>query len=179
MDFVDEQHVALFEIGEKCGEIAGLGDDGPGSGAKADAEFTRDDLRQRGLAEAGGTDEQHMVQRLFPLARGLDEDREIGARLRLADEFGQELRAQRSVAGIISAAFRRDDAGGRGHVRRIARPVGSMSGTRTPLPFAGRGWGGGSTWGLPPWPPPSPSKGGGRSRALATKNIVVRALTSP
>ncbi len=27
MDFVDEQDVALFEIGEKCGEIASLGDD--------------------------------------------------------------------------------------------------------------------------------------------------------
>src|ERR1700687_4222695 len=115
MDFVDEQHVALFEIGEKCGEIAGLGDHGPGSGAKADAEFARDDLRQRGLAEAGGTDEQHVVERLAPLARGLDEDREVGARLRLANELGQQLRTQRSIADIVAAALGRDDAGGRGH----------------------------------------------------------------
>src|ERR1700680_2743755 len=45
MDFVDEQHVALFEIGQEGCEIAGLGDHGAGSGAKADAEFGRDDLR--------------------------------------------------------------------------------------------------------------------------------------
>ena len=115
MDFVDEQDVALFEIGQKCGEIAGLGDHGAGGGAKADAELARDDLRQRGLAEAGRTDEQHMIERLAALARGLDEDREILARLRLADELRQQLRTQRGVADIIGAALGRDDAGGRGH----------------------------------------------------------------
>ena len=98
MDFVDEQHVALFEIGQERGEIAGLGDHRPGGGAETDAEFARHDLRQRGLAEAGGAYEQHMVERLVTLARGLDEDRQVGARLRLADEFGQQLRAQRGVA---------------------------------------------------------------------------------
>ena len=113
MDFVDEQHVALFEIGEQRGEIARLRDDRARGGAKADAELARDDLRQRGLAEAGGTDEQHVIQRLAPLARRLDEDREIFARLRLADEFGQQLRAQRGVADIVGTALGGDDAGGR------------------------------------------------------------------
>ena len=120
MDFVDEQHVALFEIGEQRGEIAGLCDHRARGGAKADAELARDDLRQRGLAEAGGTDEQHMVQRLVTLARGLDEDGEIGARLRLADEFGQQLRAQRGVADIVAAALGRDDAGGCGHAAALS-----------------------------------------------------------
>ena len=112
MDFVDEQHVALFEIGQQCGEIAGLGDHRARGGAKADAELARHDLRQRGLAEAGRTDEQHVVQRLAALARRLDEDREILARLLLADELGQRLRTQRSVADIVAAALGRDDAGG-------------------------------------------------------------------
>ena len=115
MDFVDEQHVALFEIGQQRGEIAGLGDHGTGGGAKADAEFARHDLRQRGLAEARGADEQHVIQRLAPLARRLDEDREILARLRLADELRQQLRAQRGVADIVGTALGRDDAGGRVH----------------------------------------------------------------
>ena len=113
MDFVDEQHVALFEIGQQRREIAGLGDHRTRSGAEADAEFARHDLRQRGLAEAGRADEQHVVERLAALARGLDEDREIVARLRLADELGQQLRAQRGVADIVGAALGRDDAGGR------------------------------------------------------------------
>jgi hypothetical protein len=57
-----------------------------------------------------------MVQRLAALARGLNEDREILARLRLPDELGQKLRTQRSVAGIVAAALGRDDAGGGGHM---------------------------------------------------------------
>ena len=64
VDLVDEQDVALFEIGEQRGEVAGLGDHRPGGGAEIDAELARDDLRQRGLAEAGRADEQHVVERL-------------------------------------------------------------------------------------------------------------------
>ena len=37
------------------------------------------------------------------------------ARLRLADEFRQQLRPQRGVADIVGAALGRDDAGGRAH----------------------------------------------------------------
>src|SRR6202012_1765813 len=47
--------------------------------------------------------------------RCLDEDREILARLRLADEIGQHLRTQGSVAGILIAPLGRDDARGRAH----------------------------------------------------------------
>ncbi len=131
MDFVDEQHVALFEIGQQRREIAGLGDHRARCGAKADAEFARDDLRQRGLAEPGRADEQHVIERLLPLARGIDEDLQIGARLRLADEFGQLLRTQRGVADIVGAALGRDDAGG---VVMIADPM-----LHSPLPLAGEG----------------------------------------
>src|SRR5271169_1091353 len=112
MDFVDEEHIALFKIGQKCREIAGLCDYRTRGGAKADTEFARDDLRQRGLAEAGRADEQHMIERLAALARGLDEDREVPARLRLADELRQQLRTQRGVADIVGAALGCDDAGG-------------------------------------------------------------------
>src|SRR5258705_10073921 len=134
MDFVDEQYVALFEIGQQRREIAGLCNHGPGGGAETDAEFARHDLRQRGLAETRGAYEQHVVERLVALARGLDEHREVGARLLLADEFRQQLRAQRGVAAILGAALRRDDAGGRGHVEQI-RWLFSLA------PLAGRGWG--------------------------------------
>ena len=53
-----------FEIGELRGEVAGLGDHRPRGRAEVDAEFARDDLRQRRLAEARRADEQHMIQRL-------------------------------------------------------------------------------------------------------------------
>ena len=81
VDLVDEQHVALFEIGQQRREIAGLGDHRAGGGAEIHAELARDDLRQRGLAEARRADEQHMVERLLARARRLDEHLEVGARL--------------------------------------------------------------------------------------------------
>ena len=65
VDLVDEQHVALFEIGQQRREIAGLGDHRTGRGAEIDAELARHDLRQRGLAQARRTDEQHVIERLF------------------------------------------------------------------------------------------------------------------
>ena len=113
VDLVDEQHVALFQIGEQRREVAGLGDDRPGGGAEIHAELARDDLRQRGLAEAGRADEQHVIERLFARARRLDEHREVGARLRLPDEFGEPLRAQRGVR-VLVAALGGDEAAGRG-----------------------------------------------------------------
>ena len=69
VDLVDEQHVALFEIGQERGEIAGFGDDRPGGGAEIHAELARDDLRQRRLAEARRTDEQDMIERFAPRPR--------------------------------------------------------------------------------------------------------------
>ncbi len=92
MDLIDEQHVARLKIGQQSGEIAGLGNHGAGGGAEVHAQLARDDLRQRRFAKSRRPDEQHVVERLFPRACGLDEHREIGARLFLADEFGQPLR---------------------------------------------------------------------------------------
>ena len=81
VDFVDEQDVALLEIGQQRREIAGLGDHRAGGRAEIDAQLARHDLRQRRLAEAGRADEQHVVERLAAVLRRLDEDLEIGARL--------------------------------------------------------------------------------------------------
>ena len=63
VDLVDEQHVALFEIGQQRREIAGLGDHRPGGGAEVDAQLARHDLRQRRLAQPRRADEQHMIER--------------------------------------------------------------------------------------------------------------------
>ncbi|KQS81802.1 hypothetical protein ASG32_03385 [Methylobacterium sp. Leaf361] len=53
VDLVDEQDVALLQVGELGGQIPGLGDHRPGGRAEVHAEFARHDLRQRGLAEPG------------------------------------------------------------------------------------------------------------------------------
>ena len=106
MDLVDEEDVAVLEIGEEGGEVAGLGDHRARGGAEIDAELARHDLGERGLAEAGRTGEQHVVERLAPAARRLDEDFEIGADLGLADELGEHLRPERRL-GLIVVALRR------------------------------------------------------------------------
>src|SRR6059036_1396132 len=48
-------------------------------------------------------------------ARGLDEHREVGARLLLADELGEPLRAQRGLRVFVAALGRNEAAGCGGH----------------------------------------------------------------
>jgi len=50
-------------------EIAGFGDHRTRCGAEIGAEFARHDLSERGLAEAGRADQQHVIERLAPRAR--------------------------------------------------------------------------------------------------------------
>ena len=118
VDLVDEEDVALLEIGEQRGEVAGPGDHRARGRAEIDAELARDDLRQRRLAEAGRADEEDMVERLLAGAGGLDEHLEVGAGLRLADEIGQHLRPERGVRRVVVANVRGDDAA---HARHSLR----------------------------------------------------------
>src|SRR5579863_1167623 len=107
MDFVDEQDVALLQIGQERGEIACFGDDRTGGSAKIDAKLARHDLSQCCLAEARWTDEQDMIERLAAAARRLDEYAEVFACLLLADKFGQPLRAQTCFSRVFVAPLRR------------------------------------------------------------------------
>ncbi len=117
VDFVDEEHIALLEIGEKRRKVAGFRDDRTGGGAEIDAEFLRHDLRQRGLAEARRPDEEHMVQRLTAILRRLDKDLQIGARLRLPGELVERLRPQSRIH-ILAAFVGRHQPGSFTHANR-------------------------------------------------------------
>ena len=64
VDLVDEQHVAVVEVGEDGGEVAGAFERGPARDAQADVHLGGHDPRERGLAEAGRTGEQEVVDRL-------------------------------------------------------------------------------------------------------------------
>ncbi len=66
VDLVDEQHVARLQVGQDRGQVAGALDHRAGGGAEADAQLARDDLRQRGLAQARRPVQQHVVHRLRP-----------------------------------------------------------------------------------------------------------------
>ena len=102
MDLVDEQDVALLEIGEERCEIAGAGDHRAGGGAEVHPELARHDLGERRLAEPRRAGEEDMVEGLAAGAGGGDEDLEIGPRLGLADELGEALRAQLPVGLVLA-----------------------------------------------------------------------------
>ena len=121
MDFIDEQHIALIEVGQLRREIAGFRDHRAGGRAEIDAKFARDDLRQCRLAETGRADEQHMIERLAARFGRLNEDLQVLLRLRLPDEFTKLERADGGIH-IIAAFFGVEEAGA-GHVTSPAPSI--------------------------------------------------------
>src|SRR6185295_2562641 len=121
VDLVDEQDVAVLEVGEQRREIAGLGDYRARSGAEADAHLARQDPGERGLAESRRAVEQDMVERLAAALRGVDEDAEVLARRLLADELGEALRPKRRVRVLGRPLGRRDPGGVGCHLPLIRR----------------------------------------------------------
>ena len=105
MDLVDEQDVAILEVGEQRGEVARLGDHRARGRAEADAHLAREDLGQRRLAEPRRAVEQHMVERFAAALRGVDEHPQVLPRRLLADELVEGLRAKRRV-GVFGWSVR-------------------------------------------------------------------------
>ena len=108
VDFVDEQHVVGFEVGQQRGEIAGALEHRAGSLPQVHAHFARDDVRQRGLAETRRPEQQHVVERLAGASCSLDEDLQLPAHFFLADIFFELARAQRPLERFF---VRRDGRG--------------------------------------------------------------------
>ena len=104
MDLVDEQHVARLEIGEQRREVARALEHRPGGLAQVDAQLVRDDVRQRGLAEARRAEQQHVVERFAAPLRGVDEDAELLADLLLPDVFVEAAGAQRALDDVFLRA---------------------------------------------------------------------------
>ena len=109
MDLVDEQDVVRLQIGQHRREIAGALDDRAGRGAETDGQLAGDDLRQGRLAEPGGAEEQHVIERLAPAPSGIDEDAQIIAQLPLADEFVEGGRPDRGFRRVLLGPLGGDD----------------------------------------------------------------------
>ena len=114
VDLVDEEDVALLEVGEQAGDVALALERRPGRGVHAHAELLGDDAGERGLAEAGRAGEQHVVERVAALLGGLDEDLELLLGHALADEVGEpawpeaelEVLIVGALAGVADAVLR-------------------------------------------------------------------------
>ena len=92
MDLVDEQDVALVERRQDRGEVPGPLDRRPGRVADVHAELAGDDRRERRLAEAGRAVEEDVIGGLSPALRRLEQHREVGLDLALADVFVERAR---------------------------------------------------------------------------------------
>ena len=112
VDLVDEQDVALVERGQDRGEVAGPLDRGPGRVADVDPELAGDDRRERRLAEAGRAVQEDVVGRLSPALRRLEQHREVGLDLALADVLVERPRPKGALDDEVRLVpeVRRQDA---------------------------------------------------------------------
>ena len=104
---VDEQHVAVVEVREDRGEVAGALERGPARRLDARPHLGRDDPGERGLAESGRTGEQHVVDGLTALLRRVQHDLQVLAQAGLADELVEAPRPQRRLLGRLDRIGRR------------------------------------------------------------------------
>ena len=95
MDFIDEQHVAFFEIGQQAGEVAGFFDGRAAGAFQVGAHGFGDDVGEGGFAQAGRAAEQDVIDGFAALFGGGDGDFEPFLDLGLAGEIGKKRRAQR------------------------------------------------------------------------------------
>ena len=107
VDLVEEQDLALAQVGEDGGEVALDLQGGAGGLLEADVELVGDDGGEGGFAQAGRAEEQDVVERLAAGSRGLEGDGELLFRLGLADELGETGGAELQLEGLVVV-----DAGG-------------------------------------------------------------------
>ena len=101
VDLVHEQHIARLQIGQDRGQVARPLEHRARSLAQADAEFVRDDVRERRLAEARRAEDQYVIERLAAAARRLDEDAHLLLHGGLPDVLGQLPRPHRAFECLV------------------------------------------------------------------------------
>ena len=97
VDLVDEQHVAVLELGEDGRQVAGPLDRRARRGLQVGAELGGDDAGQGRLAQPRGAGEQQVVGGLAAPPRRLEHDPEVGLQLGLAHELGQAAGPERGL----------------------------------------------------------------------------------
>ena len=87
MDLVDEEDVAVVEVGEQRSQVARPLERRPRGDAQADLELVGDDAGHRGLPQAGRAREKDVVDGLAPLPGSAEKDLHVLSQLGLAHEL--------------------------------------------------------------------------------------------
>src|SRR6266849_8199016 len=92
MNFIEKENLLFFERCQDGGQVAFALQQWPRAGLDRHVQFIGDDLRQRGLSQAGRSVEQHVVQRLAAAPRRVYRNLNIFLDAFLPDIFFQALR---------------------------------------------------------------------------------------
>jgi hypothetical protein len=101
VDLVDEEDVAVVEVGEDRRQVAGALERGTARDAQADVQLRRHDAGERRLAEPGRAGEQQVVDGLAARSRRAQHDLEVLLEARLADEVVEAARAEARLLGDL------------------------------------------------------------------------------
>lgn len=122
VDFVDEEDVAFFEIGEHASEVACLFHDGTGGDANVAPHFGSEDEGEGSLAEAGWTGEEDVIEGFAAFAGGARHYLEALDGFALADEFVEAWWAEKGLglsvqwSGECAGEVVDSGVGGLGHI---------------------------------------------------------------
>ena len=109
VNFVEEEHLALAQVGEDGGQVA-LNLQGRAGGLlEADVQLIGNDGGQRGFAQAGRAGEQHVIQGLAAGFGGFQSDGKLFLCFRLADELAQPAGAQFQFKALLFVGARGAD----------------------------------------------------------------------
>ena len=114
VDLVEEEDLALAQVGEDGGEVALDLQGGAGGLLEADVELVGDDGGEGGFAQAGRAEEEDVVEGFAAGFGGFEGDGELLFGFVLADEFGEAGGAELQLEGLV--VF---DAGGGDEALRI------------------------------------------------------------
>ncbi len=131
VDLVDEEDVALLEIGQEGGQITGPDQHGAGGDPEPDPHFGGHDPGQGGLAQARGPGEQEVVDRLLPFPGRLDDDAEVLGELALPHELVEGAGTEPGVLRLLGRPDVRIDGPDPTRGPSLRRPGGGVAGPRS------------------------------------------------
>ena len=109
VNFVEEEHLALAQVGEDGGQVA-LNLQGRAGGLlEADVQLIGNDGGQGGFAQAGRAGEQHVIEGLAARFGGFQGDGELFFGFGLADELAQPAGAQFEFKALLFVGARGAD----------------------------------------------------------------------
>ena len=107
VNFVDEQHIPVFEVGQDGGQIARPFNHRPGRGPNIYPHFPGNNMGHRGLAQPRRTVKQQVVEHVTALFGGLNGDAQVLFGTLLADVVIQAAGTQRALKPRFAAALDR------------------------------------------------------------------------